>query len=96
LNNIRSETLVLVRPIVVTSLEQSREANDEIRNKMHLLKESFSEVLLPTQKDKNPNVGAVSPQAPTVDQGRKVDPLMPSMRLSGTSERPIDPAPAKP
>jgi general secretion pathway protein D len=96
LNNIRSETLVLVRPIVVNSLEQSREANDEIRNKMHLLKESFSEVLLPTQKDKNPNVGAISPKVPLAEERLSVDALMPSMRVSATPERPTDPALAKP
>jgi general secretion pathway protein D len=37
----KQELLVLVRPVVVSTIEQARDASDEIRNKMKLLKESF-------------------------------------------------------
>jgi general secretion pathway protein D len=38
----KQELLVLVRPVVISTIEQARDASDEIRNKMKLLKDSFS------------------------------------------------------
>ena len=44
----KQELLVLVRPVVVGSIEQSRIASDEIRSKMRFLQDSFGELAAPT------------------------------------------------
>jgi general secretion pathway protein D len=39
----KTELLVLVRPVVVNSIEQARDASSEIKNKMRFIRESFGE-----------------------------------------------------
>jgi general secretion pathway protein D len=43
LNVDKQELLVLVRPVVINSIEQARDASDEIRNKMLKIKDAFGD-----------------------------------------------------
>jgi general secretion pathway protein D len=58
----KQELLVLVRPVVVASIEQARTASDEIRGKMRALKDAFgdSAALLPAPT----GAQVLQPQAP--------------------------------
>ncbi len=78
LNVDKQELLVLVRPVVVNSIEQGRDAGEEIRNKMRLLKDAFIEANVPLSKS--------APQV-LVPQGQEPSRLRISSNLGDNPEK---------
>jgi general secretion pathway protein D len=73
----KTELLVLVRPVVVNSIEQARDASSEIKNKMRFIRESFSEALLTD----SPVVSSTAKTEPLIEVQRPLR-LTPSLEPS--------------